>query len=340
MIRSIKNIQEKIKTFLYCENEKNINFCPIESTKLVYMLEFSSHLTNNTTLTNDNIYSILMEYEKNNSLISKLEHEKCKCECLEYFEKKNEQINNNITDHFEKLNTLIDKSYDNIFVSNNFSGEKKFYINHRIIMDMINRKGFQLNSSSLLLFETKKEICTIDTSAQYNSLNYEKILFKNLIKTILIKYASEDNHHFDKYNNKTIYNAIITLEDNKPKITNFDDILSDKDNVKKIINIIKNCIKNKLNKHDTYLQYLCKIDPKKFYDKITNNKSSYLKKIADNLNDSMFLRNPYNFIKDDFEKFKKVQEESKQYCIDKTFEDIIYTLEYEDNDIPTLEDNN
>jgi hypothetical protein len=252
----IKNIQKNIKKGLTIN--KLPVLCPLETTIVLHMKD----LYNNgrfSEISIMDIYSIVYYFDECSNSID--ETHNFNCLCRETFYNNNNdnfdkhiEIRQSIINHYNKtiqVNTL----YENYkkYIADNFSDTNHFTYNidHPLFYsDCIN---FKLNNKYDIIAYSDKYVIHHILTPQFNKLNFNKIIFDvifnkylimNTIKIDKLDKSNNKKTNYDRYNNKTIYACILTLDSIEPIFINM--------NIDKNCNIIQNSIKQYLLKEYCY----------------------------------------------------------------------------------------
>jgi len=286
----IINIQKKIKI------SKDILpfLCPLECVILFHIYDIHQRDYEMQQTSIMDIYSIIYYYDMSfNSDISYC-HDDYNCMCSKHFNKdskikiKKDDIKNSIIKHYENVN-LVELIYKNLkkYITENITTEPfTYHVNRQIKFEKkLTAKEFYIYKNFGLIAFSDSFIINFIIKPQLNILNYKEIIHDSLINNYLILNQDSSANNYDRYNNKKIYNCILTLDNEEPIFYHFYDsnlesdcniilesikfaiydIYSEKN--KDIINFYNFCKETKPSGKNSF-EYICDKLKDKKYDKL------------------------------------------------------------------------
>jgi hypothetical protein len=230
-----------------------------------------------------------------------------------------------IIDIFEKLNKNDKEIYENMFYedindiseiykkfsSMDMNKNLKYVVNHHIEYNGNNKNIMLYNNIPFIGFN-EKNIILCNLYPQFNSINYNEILYQGLFDTYIIKNIKKDSENYERFVNKKIFTCIFTYDNNKNPyyIKYHKNGIDYIDNNNMIIkNIIKENLKIKFKTYNRDIYQFCK-----YY--IENNKDKTSEEII------QIIQNEYDNIEcKDFPKYiskflNKFEDEDILDCLD------------------------
>lgn len=248
LYNTIENIQAKIKQSL-AQYQIPV-LCPLECIVLEYMKQITSnHLRSDLTIME--VYSIMYCYDMCSNCIDNKHILVNKCTCNKYFKNANQNVNsiaytdvrNSITNHYENVEIIksIYNGYKN-YISEHYSDSNTeaytYNIDHRVYFKTQLDPNFTINTEIPIIGYNNERIIYIIFTAQFSSMNFNKVIIDMLFKTLFINDCSDKDD--DRYKNKQISACIISLDKTTPIFIDLD--------ITKYTNILLGCISNYLYK--------------------------------------------------------------------------------------------
>lgn len=223
-------IQEKIRYSVV--NFKMPELCSLECVILMHMIYVTQKGIHNTEITIMNVYSIVDSYNYCKESFSPQHCMKYTCRCNHVIYETNDEYDNEelkliIVNHHERIET-IDNSYD-IYQKHLLEKCNMENVKYNIYHSIRNYvKDFKFWYEFMAIGYTDDSIIYIITTPQYNKLNYEEILIKEIILNYSIANVNvNDVKNSEKYMNKKIYSCVFCLNHDEPI---FNEINIDKNN--------------------------------------------------------------------------------------------------------------
>ena len=215
------NIQSKI--IKYLKINKLPPLCPLECVVLFFMIKLIDD-GSYCDISIMDIYSIMYCYDSCFDRIDMEHTEKNKCICHNCFTECNlnhnsyDEIRKSIKNHYnsvEHVNTIY-YNYKKYITDKLQIENMKYNIFHKICFGKKNKNFIIINEYTIIGHSTNYVIYFI-IKPQFNKLNFNNIMCESILNNFMILNCTSDyEDNYKRYNNKKIYNCILTLDSIKP----------------------------------------------------------------------------------------------------------------------------